>query len=395
MVVFLLAPLVLATPTDSVDLRRALALARADRGVLTAAAAGVREAVGAWRSAGTVPNPVVALSYHESPPRRQVTIDQPLGWLGRRAADRSGASARIDRARADSGQLAADLDRAVRRVFYGALAAGERVAARRAQARLADSLVALGRRRVAAGDIANLELEQTIQEALRARLAADEAAETFAVARAALARTLGQPDPELLVPVGNLAVGLDDGAPTPPATIRDLPAIRAAVADSTAAATAWTGLRRSRLPLPALQVGVEWDDPTAAVRQSFLTLGAAFPLPLWNIGAGAIAAARAAADKAAVLTGEAELELTRMLREQSARIEHRARRARLGRDSLQPSAERLRSGTVAQYAAGRATVLAVFEALRSERDIILTIIDDLLAFQESRADFDALLGRSL
>lgn len=83
-----------------------------------------------------------------------------------------------------------------------------------------------------------------------------------------------------------------------------------------------------------------------------------------------------------------------MAREQTVRVEHRWRRAHLARDSLLPSAARIRDGTVRQYAAGRATVLAVFDALRAEQDIILTVINDLLAFQEARADLDALLGRS-
>lgn len=69
----------LITPGDSLTLAEALRLAREHRGVLPAAAAGVREARGARRMAETIPNPVVSYTWSESPPKRQVTLDQPLG----------------------------------------------------------------------------------------------------------------------------------------------------------------------------------------------------------------------------------------------------------------------------------------------------------------------------
>ncbi|MFN0178083.1 MAG: TolC family protein [Gemmatimonadales bacterium] len=391
----LVAAALLIGPADTLSLDGALAAARANRRVLVAAAAGVSEARGRTRVAGTVPNPIVALSYTGSPPRRHVTLDQPLGWLARRSAERGAAAARVDRAVADSAQVAADLRREVQRAFFGALAAGHRVAALQEQRRLADSLVVLGRRRVAVGDIAPLELEQTIQEAARAALAVNRADEDRAIAMTALARTLGVADTAAVTPVGDLAAELDGPPVVASGSIRDLPGVRAAVADSAAAARTLMSAARSRVPAPSFQVGVEWDDPAALDHRSFLTVGVAFPFPLWNIGrGGAVAAARGAAGRAAAVAAETELEFRRLVQEQVARVDHRARRARLGRDNLRPSAERLRVGTIAQYASGRATVLAVFEALRAERDITLTLIDDVLAFQEARADLDAILGRS-
>ncbi len=384
----------LITPGDSLTLAEALRLAREHRGVLPAAAAGVREARGARRVAGTIPNPVVSYTWSESPPKRQVTLDQPLGWLVRQSADRGTASARIDRALADSTQLAADLTREVRRAFYGTLAAGARVVALRAQALLADSLVTLGRRRVAAGDISPLELEQIVQEAARTAHTLSEAVEARAVAMILLARTLGISDTTRIAPAGNLADGLDSLPAVSPVPTRSLPRVQAAFADSAAAARAFAGARRGRIPFPSVHMGVEWDDPSVATQRSFLSFGVAIPFPLWNLGNGQVAAARGGADRAAALALETALDLERLAREQTVRVEHRWRRAHLARDSLLPSAARIRDGTVRQYAAGRATVLAVFDALRAEQDIILTVINDLLAFQEARADLDALLGRS-
>lgn len=383
-----------AAPADGLTLAEALRLARERRGVLPAAAAGVREARGSRRVAGTIPNPVVSYTWSEAPPKSTATLDQPLGWLVRRSADRGAASARIDRARADSTQLSADLTREVRRAFYGALAAGARVAALRAQAVLADSLVTLGRRRVAAGDISPLELEQIVQEAARTAHTLSEAVEARAVAMIFLARTLGIADTTAVAPAGDLADGLNSPPVTSPIPTRSLPGVQAAVADSAAAARVFAGARRGRIPFPSVHMAIEWDDPSAATQRSFLSFGIALPFPLWNLGNGLVAAARGGADRAAALALETSLDLERLAREQTVRVEHRWRRAQLARDSLLPGAARIRDGTVRQYAAGRATVLAVFDALRAEQDILLGVIADLLAFQEARADLDALLGRS-
>ena len=390
----LLLAQVLAARGDTLTLPAALRLAREHRGVLPAATAGVREARGGRRVAGTIPNPVLSYTYSESPPRRQITVDQPLGWLARRSADLGGATARLERALADSTQLAADLTREVRRDFYAALAAGARVTALRGQTLLTDSLVVLGRRRVAAGDISPLELEQIVLEAGRTRHALNEALERRAVAMVALSRTVGLSDTSRVAPAGDLASGLDSVPGGIPVPTRSLPRVQAAVADSTSAARAFAGARRARIPFPSVHMGIEWDDPALVTQRSYLSFGVSVPFPLWNLGSGVAAAAGGAAARAAALTLEATLEMERLADEQVVRIEHRRHRAQLTRDSLLPGAVRIRDGTVRQYAAGRASVLAVFDALRAEQDLVLTVIDDLLAFQEARADLDALLGRS-
>ena len=379
---------------DTLHLAAALRIARENRGSLAAAAALVREARADRQVAGTIPNPSIRLSFDESAPRRQVMADQPLSWLARRSAERGRAAAGLDRALADSTLRDADLSREVKQAFHGALASEGRLVALIDQARIADSVVALGRRRAEAGDISSLELEQIIQEAARAKQSVNEGNERRAAAMFQLARALGVADTNGLTPAGDLAEGLDAPLPDLPSSMRALPGIRIAAADSAAAARHLSSVARDRLPIPSALLGVEWDEPDAVIRRSYLIIGVSLPLPVWNIGTGRSRVARAAADRAAADLREATLETERIVREHRARIEARSHRARLAQNTIRPSAERVRTGTLRQYAVGRATVLAVFESLRAERDITLALIDDLVAFQNARADLNAILGRS-
>ena len=76
---------------NSLTLEAALALAHANRGQLTTAAALTAAARADYRVAGAIPNPTAAYQYTGDTPRDHATIDQPLDWLLRRSGDRAAA----------------------------------------------------------------------------------------------------------------------------------------------------------------------------------------------------------------------------------------------------------------------------------------------------------------
>jgi hypothetical protein len=73
-------------------------------------------------------------------------------------------------------------------------------------------------------------------------------------------------------------------------------------------------------------------------------------------------------------------------------LEETARRARAARDSLLPAAVVLRARALRAYQAGETGILPVLDALRSEREVTLSALQDELAFQEALADWHALTG---
>jgi len=390
MLILLVLAIMTQDPGDSVSLRMALARARATRGQVTAAAAQVAEARAALRSAGAVSNPTVSFSHTGAVPQEHFLFDQPLDFLLRRSPERSAARARIAGAEADSNRTMADLVREVRATFYGALAAtgGERLVA--AQASQADSVARIAAARLRAGDISLLEQEQAAQEAARARQTLSAARQAARVAEAALARAIAWDRLEPPHAAGSLDDGLGDQPPDAPAA-DSLPAVRAAVAESSATAALARSAAVQRIPLPSLQGGAEWNDPSQP--GTLAVLGIALPLPLWQRGGGLAAGATARARRAAALAGETRLEATRALREARVRLVESGGRARFARDSLLPQAALLRGRAVRAYQSGETGILPVLDALRSEREVVLAAVQDQLAFQEALADWYALLGR--
>ena len=397
--ILLLATLsVLSQAQHTLTLDEAVARAHHTRAKVAIAGAIVARARGAYRVAGIVPNPTAQLEADDLAPTRKLTLAQPLSWMLRRGSDRAAGRARIDRASADSTQLLAHLTAEVHRAFFGALAATERLRLVREQTAIADSLLVLGERRLSAGDISALERDQVALEAARALQIESQVREEAQVARVALSLAVGGTPAELPEPLGVLDAGLDDANVelAMPAMSGDglnrLPFVRAAIADSAAAAAMLRGATLAQVPIPSLVAGREWGGNPEAPGN--VILGLAMPLPLWNQGREVVAEARAVARQEAALTAEARLETMVRLAEATIRLEATRTRAIRARDSLFPAARQLRAGTLRLFDAGRIGIFPVFDALRGERDVAQSMVQELLAYQQARADLGILLGRT-
>lgn len=390
MVAAVIVMVIAQTSPDSLTLAEALARAQAARAQTIIAGALVAEARGALRAAGAIPNPTVSYNHSDAIPTNHFLVDQPLDWLIKRGTDRAAGRAGVDRARADSAQTIAELHHSVRLAYWRARAGLLSESLVRAQAIQADSLALIARARLRAGDISLLEQEQAAQEASRAHQSASSAREASRVAAAELARVLAleQVPPQ---PTDPLDTGLDR-LPDTTVVLARVPALKGAVADSAAAEAQLRSVQRARTPFPSLQTGAEWGDP--AQPGALAVIGFAIPFPLWQRGGGSVAEARARAQRLSALTREARLDVIRQVRQSHIHLEETARRARAARDTLLPAAATIRSRALRAYQAGETGILPVLDALRSERDVTLSALQDELAFQEALADWYALTGYS-
>lgn len=387
----LLLAVVLHGEVDTLTINRALERARGARPTVTAAAAAVNEARAHWQTAGTVPNPLVAYSHTGATPRQHLTIQQPFDWLFRREADRGAAAAGIDRARADSARIMAELDGEVRRAFYGTLAATESLRLIETEALFADSLVTISARRLALGDIAAMDHDRVRLEAARVRQLVARAREGVALATLGLRRVLAWPLAAGLELRGDLRAGLTELGNERP--LADLPSVAAARADSVTAAFRVKSIRRGRLPAPAIEFGADWSDPALPGGGPALWLfGLSLPLPVWNRSGGELAAAAARSVQANTQLAETRLAIDQQVAEAALRVRQAALRALVAADSLVPAGRRLRAQVVLAYRLGETGVLPVLDALRAEREIESAALEDLLAFQEARALWYALVG---
>ncbi|MGQ0649616.1 MAG: TolC family protein [Gemmatimonadaceae bacterium] len=379
-----------APSADSLSLDAALQRARARRPEVIVARARIDEARAGRQLVSRPPNPTLEVSTVAADETRRLGVVQPLAPLVRLASERGSASALIDAARADSVQRLANLQRDVTRAFYGALAGAIRVRLLQDLVRLADSLGALAARRAQAGDISELDREQFVLEGARARLQLSRALEERTSRDAVLARQIAWDGGTLPAPHGRLDTFL---AAVEPSTSPDVvPEVQRARAAARAAALSESAARWARIPVPGLLFQRDWSRVPGIA--TLTRLGFSVPVPLFSQGNEALGVAAARAREAQAQATEVELEMARQLTAGRARVAESARRARLAADTLLVGVVRLREGAIRLYDAGRTSVLQVLEALRAERDAQLASVDELLAFQEARADFQALAGRT-
>ncbi|HET6798272.1 MAG TPA: TolC family protein [Gemmatimonadales bacterium] len=387
------ALLLQAHAPDSLTLQQALMQARIGRGTIAAAAARVAQARAAFRVAGTVPNPTVSYSHSESAPRFHFLVDQSFDWLLRRGRDRQAARFGIGSAQADSSLTTAEQDREVRVAYYTARAALVAESLGIAQAAVSDSVARISSLRLRAGDISLLEAEQARADAARSRQNLSSFRESAQVAASDLGRAVGLDPAAPPLPVDQLDTDLDHfSIETVP--LERVPAVRAAIADSSSAAALVRSARIGAIPLPTLQSGVEWEDPTEPNAGALALFGVSIPLPLWNHGAGSAAEAEARAGEAAARVREARLTTAQQVEATRIHLVESGVRARFARDSLLPAARALRQRALHAYQAGETGILPVLDALRSEREAALAGVQDLLAFQTALADWRTLTAYS-
>ena len=369
---------------DSLRLTDAIASARARRGAVVVAGAAVDEARAGLRDARALPNPTGAYTWNTDTPRQTATVQQPLDWLFRRGPSLGAAHAEVDRAEAERAQTARALELEVRHAYYAALAATEVRRLVEAQAAVADSLVGIAERRLASGDIPEAERDRLRLERIQALQALSRARADEAAALAALAAAVAWPGGAALPPLsGTLQDGLDLTPPVAP-SIDDLPAVRGAIADSTAAAARLRVAQWGRLPLPDLELGRQWDDPGAPVRDLWV-VGVSMPIPLFNRGGAAVSAERARATASTADLAEVRLAARRDVATAHAALVESRTRARLAVDSLLPGAARLRERAARAYALGETGVLPLLDALRTEREIVSGAVADLQSYQDATA----------
>lgn len=383
----MLASLALAVglmqPADSLSLAAALRLA-AERGAATIAAAAAERARQEARLDAAIPNPTARWSYTDAAPKGHASVEQPLDWLLTRGAARSAGRFAVAARVADSAQVAADLAAQVRSAYYAAVRAEAGVRSASELQVIADSLVWIADRRLAAGDIALADRDQVQLDAARARLALRAAEQARASSRAQLAGALGL---AALDPGVALSDRLDDGfTASDPEPRRLDPALEATVLDSAATAARRALAAKARFPFPALELGVEWNDPSVD-RQPLALIGLSVPLPLFQRGGPERGMARADQDAANGRLREARAALAAA--EASVRVDlsATANRAATIRDSVLPAARVARARATRAYQAGEIGMLPVLDALRTERQTSDDLLDALLAWQRARAEW--------
>ncbi|MCY7379329.1 MAG: TolC family protein [Gemmatimonadaceae bacterium] len=374
---------------------------------VTLARADTAAARAALITARALPNPSVAATYSQSPPRKHLLLDVPIELPSSRRS-RVGAAAatvRAARLRFASERAMATMD--VDTTYTMALAAQARLRLSRTTARDAGALRAMTVARRDAGDASDLDVDlATIIAGQQSNVAAaDSAMYLSAVLTVQTLMGIGADGATIVLADSLLPAPGDEGrrliepdsaargasrTAGAPMTASAAPGIAAAEATLEAAELAMVRERRNVIGVPSLQAGVEWGDPGSNDQNRALPLiGVSIPLPFLNRNQGPIAVARAERDRA-----HADLAVTRLLVRQRVidRLRERSSlRERIARDrDLVIRAERVATRSLVAYREGASALPAVLEARRSAREVMGQYITDTAALLTVESELRAL-----
>ncbi len=384
---------------EAVTLAQCRALALARNAELAAAQEELTAAAGDAQQAGAWPNPELSFEAEnfggDLPGTEQMEttwkLAQRLEWPGRRAARQAAVRAEQAAAAAALDVMRLDLLAQVDRRFTALLAAQERLAIARAQAALADSLLAVVSALIEAGEVAAVEAERVRGERALAGVQAEQAAGLLARRRVELAELWGEPAPSFdradgsleTDPLPPVVTAPHDGDAAPDLRPWDAERERLAAELKLAARGPWPDLEVSA---GARRLGE--TDAGAFVG------GFALALPLLDRGGGARTAAAARLRQAerrrqaqvhrlqaAWLVATAELE--------SAEVARR----RL-RDEVLPGAEAVLAATQEGYRRGKLPLRDVLDARRSLGEARERYIEALETVHAARIELQRLRGGS-
>lgn len=278
-----------SVPVDSLDLVRALQMARSSAPGLRVADARRDVTAGRGRETGQFTNPTVEYRRENLgstlSPDIFTTLFVPFDLTGRRLALRRAGGAAQTRADADRTAERREVELQVARAWLRAAAAHEQLQVVQGQAVALREVATIDATRFREGSVAEVVALRTRLEADRATVLVAAATGELARARADLARMLGVPDRTLPA----LASLTAPAMPTPPDSGT---AAALAVQSRPELAAREAAVREAQARLSAEQRGIlgEWQlqggsKKTAGVMTG--QLGLAMPLPLFNRNDGA------------------------------------------------------------------------------------------------------------
>jgi cobalt-zinc-cadmium efflux system outer membrane protein len=347
------------------------------------------------RTARQIPNPDVTFETTQDIPHQIVNFNLPVEIGGKRTK-------RIDLAREEItlAEVGVQLEmRAIRRElrqsFYSLIAAD-------LQVELADSVVGIARRvrdaaqaRFDSGAAPRLDVLQADLGVTRAETDLDLARSARAAARASLNATLNlMPQQETMI-AGDL---LDNTA---------TPVFDRAVAVASASNVELRRLdreiaieqhrvdllRAERAPTPVFSVGGVFNAPGEFT--TGMSGGVGIALPLFSRNQGEIAASIATSSQLRAERDATSRTIENEIFGTLATIDARRKQVQAYRERLVPTATDLESLAEESYRAGRTSVLAVFDAQRSLRDLRREELQAAYELQRSVADLEELLGTSV
>ncbi len=291
---------------------------------------------------------------------------------GKRSARKASAQAGFESSEARFADARRQLDLGVTRAYVAVLTAEEAMRILRDSAASLLKEAGIAEARLKAGDISASDKSQIEIAAEKLELDARRVESEAVSARIQVETLLGEREPKgVFLPADSLEVLVAASAPSAvemAGAIDSRPDVLGAQAEVRRAGSELKLQKALRVPDPTLQLQYEHEPPD---QPHTLGLGVSFPLPLWNLNRGNIAAATAARQqaeaKASKIAAQAAAEVAVARREYESA---RARREEYVR-SIVPKSSSIRETVTFAYQKGGASLLDLLSAERNDNDVRL------------------------
>jgi cobalt-zinc-cadmium efflux system outer membrane protein len=297
-------------------------------------------------------------------------INQLFEIAGKRSSRQASAKAGFEGAEARLADARRTLDLGVTQAYVAVLLAETNVHILRQSAASLRKEATIAATRLNAGDISRADKSQIDILADRLELDAEAAQSTAAAARVAVDVLLAESNPQggwvpadSLESLGAVPFIRIEGAPG-----ADRPDLRAAEAAVRKAEADLHLQKALRVPDPTVMLMYEHEPPDAA---NTLGFGVSLPIPLWNRNRGAILAAAAARDQAAIQADKLRSAIAGEVNKASISYAEASARLRRQRDEIQPKSADIRETISFAYSKGGASLLDLLLAERNDNDIRL------------------------
>lgn len=393
-----IAPPAASRPTGPIlTLDRAVALAGGSSPAGEAAQADIKAAQAARTVAGLRPNPSVAIQVENiagtgvyggfDQAETMVGVSVPIELGGKRSARIASADAQTGRATLMAAIAQADIRLQVTQFYIEAVAAEQRLATAQDQLRIARDAAHAARIRVLAGRASPLEEQRADVTRINAEAGVERAERLVEVARANLARRIGQPlaGPLDMTVLDYLPASNDGGA----RSMGSLGTLALAAADADLA-VADAGVRLARAQrVPDITVGpgvrrLEATNDTTAV------FSLSVPLPFFNSGRAAVDEAIAQRQRADAMRRMTALDAEQAIEEAQAEAANAATTARMASGPALAAAQEAARIARIGYREGKFGQLDLLDAERTLAETRLAAIDALAAYQNARARLERL-----
>ncbi len=384
-----------AGPVLTLD--RAVELAGVSSPAGEAAQADIKAAQAARTVAGLRPNPSLEVQVENvagtgayggfDQAETVVGFSVPIELGGKRSARIASADAQTGRATLMAAIVQADIRLQVTQFYIAAVAAVRRLVPAQVHLRCARDSAHAARIRVLAGRASPLEEQRADVTRINAEAGIERARRLAEVARANLARRIGQP---LAGPLDTTVLDRlpapDHGMASPMGSAGTL-ALAAADADL-AVADAGVRLARSQR-VPDITVGpgvrrLEATNDTAAV------FSLSVPLPFFNSGRAAVDEALAQRQRADAMRRMTALDAEQAIEEAQAEAANAATTARMASGPALAAAQEAARIARIGYREGKFGQLDLLDAERTLAETRLAAIDALAAYQNARAQLERL-----